>query len=301
MRHLLGQAQGPGAAAHRAPYRPGALSRRRYGRNTQAGDSHRRWPGSTSRRWPTRPGRAIPGPAGSGEATISQLTDHFTITQQAISSTSRSWAVALLRSAPPSPGFSGLEPSNWTPPPNGSAATGEWATRFDRLDDHLTALGQPPAGRKANGNKQENDAGDNTGEMATANPAALKACSASPTKPEHLTHLRRTGGTTADRQDHRQYRGRGVRDDHDRRRWRRRVHRRAVPGGGAARQAGGPSPMSRRHDPRSRSPIWCSRRTEDHHHRGEPLRCSAAPEAGRASVSLDRADAYVTAVSPGRR
>jgi DNA-binding transcriptional ArsR family regulator len=96
---------------------------------------------------PTR--RAILARLASGEATVSQLTEPFTITQQAISKhlkvLERAGLISRSRTAQSRP--CRLEPEQLDTAAEWIGRHRQvWAARFDRLDDHLTALGQPPAG-----------------------------------------------------------------------------------------------------------------------------------------------------------
>ena len=95
---------------------------------------------------PTR--RAILARLAGGEATVSQLTEPFTITQQAISKHLK----VLERACDSRSRTAQSRPCRLEPEQLDTAAEWirrhrqVWAARFDRLDDHLTALGQPPAG-----------------------------------------------------------------------------------------------------------------------------------------------------------
>jgi DNA-binding transcriptional ArsR family regulator len=96
---------------------------------------------------PTR--RAILARLAGGEATVGQLTKPFTITQQAISKhlkvLERAGLISRSRTAQSRP--CRLEPEQLDTAAEWIGRHRQvWAARFDRLDDHLTALGQPSAG-----------------------------------------------------------------------------------------------------------------------------------------------------------
>jgi DNA-binding transcriptional ArsR family regulator len=95
---------------------------------------------------PTR--RAILARLAGGEATVGQLTEPFAITQQAISKhlkvLERAGLISRSRTAQSRP--CRLEPEQLDTAAEWIGRHRQvWAARFDRLDDHLTALGQPPA------------------------------------------------------------------------------------------------------------------------------------------------------------
>jgi DNA-binding transcriptional ArsR family regulator len=96
---------------------------------------------------PTR--RAILARLAGGEATVSQLTEPFAITQQAISKhlkvLERAGLISRSRTAQSRP--CRLEPEQLDTAAEWIGRHRQvWAARFDRLDDHLTAFGRPPAG-----------------------------------------------------------------------------------------------------------------------------------------------------------
>lgn len=95
---------------------------------------------------PTR--RAILARLAGGEATVSQLTEPFALTQQAISKhlkvLERAGLISRSRTAQSRP--CRLEPAQLDTAAEWIGRHRQaWAARFDRLDDHLTALGQAPA------------------------------------------------------------------------------------------------------------------------------------------------------------
>jgi DNA-binding transcriptional ArsR family regulator len=95
---------------------------------------------------PTR--RAILARLAGGEATVSQLTEPFAITQQAISKhlkvLERAGLISRSRTAQSRP--CRLEPEQLDTAAEWIGRHRQvWAARFDRLDDHLAALGQQAA------------------------------------------------------------------------------------------------------------------------------------------------------------
>ncbi len=95
---------------------------------------------------PTR--RAILARLAGGEATVSQLTEPFALTQQAISKHLKvlERAGLISRSAAAQSRPCRLEPEQLDTAAEWIGRHRQaWAARYDRLDDHLTALGQPPA------------------------------------------------------------------------------------------------------------------------------------------------------------
>jgi DNA-binding transcriptional ArsR family regulator len=95
---------------------------------------------------PTR--RAILARLAGGEATVSQLTEPFVLTQQAISKhlkvLERAGLISRSRTAQSRP--CRLEPAQLDTAAEWIGRHRQaWAARYDRLDDHLTALGQGTA------------------------------------------------------------------------------------------------------------------------------------------------------------